>query len=170
MATNLPSCFLIQFLEQLLKFLPNLLCLNKLRWISYNEVKVFWHQSEFMSTILLNFGVHARNWQIIDFQPLEFNSEFYFWRFQGPCIAEFQQRVKIVGLYIRLKTSSRSQRIIQNNYFDWNKMYFTKKAKKKCINPISTGGGLFSTSSPVMAQNAKKRNKPLPWNLVTFPK
>ena len=31
-----------------------------------------------MSTILLNFGVHTRNWPRIDFQPVEFNSEFYF--------------------------------------------------------------------------------------------
>ena len=36
-----------------------------------------------MSTILLNFGVHARNWPRIDLQPLEFNSEFYIWRFRG---------------------------------------------------------------------------------------
>ena len=26
-------------------------------------------------------GVHTRNWPIIDFQPVEFNFEFYFWRF-----------------------------------------------------------------------------------------
>ena len=36
-----------------------------------------------MSTILLNFGVHARNWPRTDLQPLEFNFELYFWRFQG---------------------------------------------------------------------------------------
>ena len=36
-----------------------------------------------MLTILLNFGVHTRNWPETDFQPLEFNFEFYFWRFQG---------------------------------------------------------------------------------------
>ena len=34
---------------------------------------------EFMLTILLSFGVHTRNWPRINFQPLEINSEFYFW-------------------------------------------------------------------------------------------
>ena len=71
-----------------------------------------------MSTISLNFGLHTRNWPRIDLQPLEFNFEFvlevYFW----PRFAEFQQRVEIVGLYIKLKTCSTSQKIIQNNYFD----------------------------------------------------
>ena len=33
--------------------------------------------------ISLNFGVHTRNWPRIDLQPLEFNFEFYFWRFRG---------------------------------------------------------------------------------------
>ena len=36
-----------------------------------------------MSTISFKFGVHARNWPEIDFQPLELNFEFYFWRFRG---------------------------------------------------------------------------------------
>ena len=63
-----------------------------------------------MSTILLNFGVHTRNWPRIDLKPLEFNFEFYFWRFRGPRFAEFQQRVKIVGLYEKLKTCLRSQK------------------------------------------------------------
>ena len=66
-----------------------------------------------MSTIFLNFGEHARNWPRIDLQPLEFNFEFYFWRFRGGGgghFDEFQQRVKIVGLYMKLKTCSRSQK------------------------------------------------------------
>ena len=65
--------------------------------------------------ILLNFGVHTRNWPRTYFHPLELNFEFHFWRFR---FAEFQKRVKIVGLYIKLKTCSRSQKIMQNNYFD----------------------------------------------------
>ena len=36
-----------------------------------------------MSTISLDFGVHTRNWPRIDLQPLQFNSEFYFWRFRS---------------------------------------------------------------------------------------
>ena len=32
--------------------------------------------------------------------------------------AEFQKGVKIVDLYIKLKTCSRLQNIVQNNYFD----------------------------------------------------
>ena len=80
-----------------------------------------------MSTILLNFGVRTGNWPGIDFEPLEFNFEFYFWRFRGKGggggggggrFAEFQQKVKIVGIYVKLTTCSRSQKIIQNNYFD----------------------------------------------------
>ena len=67
-----------------------------------------------MSTITLKLGVDIRNWPRIDFQPLEFSFEFYFWRFRnwggGGGVAEFQQRVKIVGLYIKLKTCSRSQK------------------------------------------------------------
>ena len=72
-----------------------------------------------MSTISLKFGVHSRNWPRIDFQSLE-NSIviFIFGDFRGPRFAEFQQRVKIVGLYIKLKTCSRSQKIIQNNFLD----------------------------------------------------
>ena len=71
-----------------------------------------------MSTTSLNFGVHTRNWPRIDSQPLEFNFRFYFWRFQGLRFAELEQRVKIVGLSFKLKTCSRSQKVIQNNYFD----------------------------------------------------
>ena len=71
-----------------------------------------------MSTISLKFGVRTRNWPRIDFQPLEFNFEFYFWTFQGAGSAELQQRVKIISLYIKLKTCSISQKMIQNNYFD----------------------------------------------------
>ena len=73
--------------------------------------------------ISLNFGVYTRNWSRIDLQPLEFNFEFIFGDFWegggggGGRFAEFQQRVKIIGLYIKLKTCSRSQRIIENNYF-----------------------------------------------------
>ena len=63
-----------------------------------------------MSTILLSFGVHTRNWPKIDLQPLGFNFEFNFWRF--PRFVEFQQRVRIVGLYVKLKTCSRSQKKI----------------------------------------------------------
>ena len=59
---------------------------------------------EFMSTVSLRFGVHTRNWPRIDFQSLEFNFQFYFWRFRGGGVAEFQQRVKIVRFYIKLKT------------------------------------------------------------------
>ena len=43
----------------------------------------------------------------------------------GARFAEFQKGVKILGLYIKLKTCSRLQKIIQNNYFDWNKIHFT---------------------------------------------
>ena len=55
-----------------------------------------------MSTISLRFGVRTRNWPGTDFQPLEFNFEFYFWNFRGEGgggadFGEFQQRVKIVG-------------------------------------------------------------------------
>ena len=75
------------------------------------------HHLEFMSTISLNFGVLTRNWPRIDFQPLEFNFERDF-GWGGGRFAEFQHKVKIVGLYIKLKTCSRSQQIIQNNYFD----------------------------------------------------
>ena len=70
-----------------------------------------------MPTISLKFGVHTRNWPRIDFQPLEFNFEVIFGDFRGPGFAEFQQRVKIAGLYIKLKSYSRSQKMIQNNYF-----------------------------------------------------
>ena len=83
-----------------------------------------------MSTISLNFRVHTRNWPRIDFQPIEFNLSLIFGDFGGSRFAEFQQRVKIVGLYIKLKTCSRSQKIIQNIYFGCNKIYFTKKANK----------------------------------------
>ena len=49
-----------------------------------------------MSTISLRFGVHTRNWPRSDFQPLEFNFEFYFWRVRGGGrFAEFQQRVSV---------------------------------------------------------------------------
>ena len=81
------------------------------------QAKVFLHHLEFMSTISLSFGVHIRNWPRTDFQLLEFNFEFSFWRFRGLRFAGFQERVKIVGLYIKLRTCSRSQKIIQNNYF-----------------------------------------------------
>ena len=60
-----------------------------------------------MSTILLSFGVHTRSWPRIDLQPLEFNFEFYFWIYflgGGGRFAEFQQRVKMAGLCIKLKT------------------------------------------------------------------
>ena len=50
---------------------------------------------------------------------------FIFGEFEGSRFAEFQKEVKIVGLYIKLKTCSRLQKIVQNNYFDWNKIYFT---------------------------------------------
>ena len=72
-----------------------------------------------MSAILLSFGMHTRNWPGIDLQRLEFNFEFYFWRFRGGGgggrFPEFQQTVKMVGLYVKLKTCSRSQKITQNN-------------------------------------------------------
>ena len=83
-----------------------------------SSLKVFRHHLEFMSTIFLNAGKHSRNWPRIDFQPLKFNFEFYFEDFGWLRFAEFKQRVKIVGLYIKFTTSSRSQKIIQNNYFD----------------------------------------------------
>ena len=64
-----------------------------------------------MSKILLSFGVYTRNWPKIGPKPLEFNVGLCFWRFwEGPRFAEFQQRLKIVGLYIKLKTCSRSQK------------------------------------------------------------
>ena len=68
-----------------------------------------------MSTISLRFGVHTRNWPRIDFQPLEFNFEYYF------IFGDFggsRKKIKIVGLYIKIKTYSRLQKMIQNNYFD----------------------------------------------------
>ena len=59
-----------------------------------------------MSTILLSFGVHTRNWPRIDLQPLEVNFEFYFWRIRGggggSRFDEFQQRVTIAGFYVKL--------------------------------------------------------------------
>ena len=84
------------------------------------SLKCVWHHLEFMLTILLKFDVHTRNWPSIDLQRLEFNSKLYFWRFRGGGgrFAKFQKRVRIVGLYIKLKNCSRSQKIIQNNYFD----------------------------------------------------
>ena len=63
-----------------------------------------------MSMISINFGLDTRNWPRINLQLLEFNFEFYFWRFRGLRFVEFQQRVKIVGLYVKLKTCSRSQK------------------------------------------------------------
>ena len=88
-----------------------------LRKHKQGRFKVFWHHLEFMSTILLNFGVRIRNWPRIDLLPSEFNFEFYFWRFflgggggGGGRFAEFQQRIKILGLHVKLKTSSRSQK------------------------------------------------------------
>ena len=56
-----------------------------------------------------------------------------FGEFWGPRFAEFQKGVKIVGLYIKLKTCSRSQKIVHNYYFEWNKNYFTKKPNIKWI-------------------------------------
>ena len=58
----------------------------------------------FMSTISLKFGVHTRNWPRIDFKPLEFNFEFYFWRCPGGGGGGK------LGLYIKLKTCSGSQK------------------------------------------------------------
>ena len=52
----------------------------------------------------------------------------------GAGFAEFQQRVKILGLYIKLKTCSRSRKMIQKDYFDLNKIYFTKKAQKNALS------------------------------------
>ena len=63
-----------------------------------------------MSMISINFGLDTRNWPRINLQLLEFNFELYFWRFRGLRFVEFQQRVKIVGLSIKLKTCSRSQK------------------------------------------------------------
>ena len=58
----------------------------------------------------------------------------FFGDFGGHCFAEFQQKVTIVGLCIKVKTCSRLHKSIKNNHFDWNKTYFTKKAhKKECI-------------------------------------
>ena len=44
---------------------------------------MFRHNLESVSTILFNSGVYTRNWPRIGLQPLEFNFEFYFWRFRG---------------------------------------------------------------------------------------
>ena len=86
-----------------------------------------------MSTILLSFGVHTGNWPRIDLQRLEFNFEFSIvGDFGGPRFAEFQQRVKIVGLYVKLKTCSRSQKIIQNNYLT-EVRFISPKSQQKCI-------------------------------------
>ena len=67
--------------------------------------------------ISLKFGVHTRNWPRIDFQPLEFNFEFYFWRLRGTAFSK-EQIVGVPSPYMKLKTCSRSQKIIQNNYFN----------------------------------------------------
>ena len=82
-----------------------------------------------MSTISLDFSVHTKNCPSINLRYLEFIFEFNFWRFRGEgAFCSVPQRVDIIGLYIKLKTYSRLQKIIiQNNHFDWNKIYFTKK-------------------------------------------
>ena len=87
--------------------------------VKSNRVKVIWHHLEFMSTISLDFGVCTKNWPRIDLRLLEFNFEFYFWRFRGGGdFLQFQQRVNIIGLYIKLKTCSRLRKeIIENNHF-----------------------------------------------------
>ena len=43
---------------------------------------------------------------------------FIFRDCRGLHFAEFKKRVIIVGHYVKLETCSRSQKIIQNNYFD----------------------------------------------------
>ena len=63
-----------------------------------------------MSTIALRFGVRTRNWPRIDFQPSEFNFESYFWRFRGGGLLSSEERVRIVDLYIKLKTCLRLQK------------------------------------------------------------
>ena len=60
-----------------------------------------------MLMILLNFGVHTRNWPRIDQNSI---LSFSFGDFREPHFAEYLQRVKVVGLYIKLKTCSRSQK------------------------------------------------------------
>ena len=87
-----------------------------------------------MSTISLIFDVHTRNWPRIDFQPLEFNFVFYFWRFRGPGFAEFQQKVKIVGLYIKLKTFSRSQKRVKIIIFTELRFISPKKPTKNALS------------------------------------
>ena len=64
------------------KFL-NILRLAGMFYIIYIKKIFDWSKNELMPTISLKFGVHARNWPRIDFQPLEFNFQFYFWRFLG---------------------------------------------------------------------------------------
>ena len=65
---------------------------------------------------------------------------FVFGDFGGLRFAEFQQRVRIVGLYIKVKTCSRSQKIIQNNYLT-EVRFISLKSQQKCFNPIRHGGG-----------------------------
>ena len=60
-----------------------------------------------MLTISLKFDIHTENWPRIDFQPLKFSFESVFGDFGESRFAEFQQRVKITGLYIKLKTCLR---------------------------------------------------------------
>ena len=65
-----------------------------------------------MSTVSLSFGVHTLETGLELISTLQ-NSilSFIFGDFGWPRFAEFQQRVKRVGLYIKLKP-------VQDNYFD----------------------------------------------------
>ena len=88
-----------------------------------------------MSTIPFNFGVHTRNFPRTDLHPLEFNFAFYFFKIRGEGVrfAEFQKRVKIVGLYIKLKTCSRSQKPFRIIILTEIKFISLKKPNIKCI-------------------------------------
>ena len=96
------------------------------RIINRTALEVFGHHLEFMLTISLNFGVHTRNWPRIQFLSSIFG-DFGSGGGGGGRFTGFQQRVKIVCLYIKLKTCSRSQKIIQYILTEL-KIYFTKKS------------------------------------------
>ena len=78
-----------------------------------------------MSTILLNFSVHTRNWTRIDLQLLKFNYEFFiFADFGGGGgggedvhFAEFQQSQNSRSLY-QAENQFKITKIIQKKYFE----------------------------------------------------
>ena len=45
--------------------------------------------------------------------------------------------------------------MIQNNYFDWNKIYFTKNARKNALTLSGPGGGAESALLRFFLHNSK---------------